>query len=40
MAENEGIRRYYEREGFVHCEETTGYGIPLSLYEMPVGVKE
>jgi hypothetical protein len=36
MAENEGIRRYYEAEGFVLTDETIGYGIPLSLYEMRI----
>jgi GNAT superfamily N-acetyltransferase len=39
ISENEGIRRYYEAEGFVHSAETMGYGIPLSLYEMRIDLK-
>jgi GNAT superfamily N-acetyltransferase len=37
LADNPGIRRYYERAGFTHCGETTDEGTRLSLYEMRVG---
>lgn len=37
LADNLGIRRYYERAGFTHCGETVDDGIRLSLYQMRVG---
>jgi len=37
LAENRGIRRYYERFGFAAVDETVIDGTRYSLYEVPVG---
>jgi Acetyltransferase (GNAT) family len=37
LAENPGIRRYYERFGFTAVDETVLDGTRYSLYEVPVG---
>jgi ribosomal protein S18 acetylase RimI-like enzyme len=36
LAENPGIRRYYERFGFTAVDETVLDGTRYSLYEVPV----
>jgi GNAT superfamily N-acetyltransferase len=36
LAENPGIRRYYERAGFVHRGDTVVNDMPFSLYELAV----
>lgn len=36
LAENQGIRRYYERCGFTAVDQTVIDGIPFSLYELAV----
>lgn len=36
LAENPGIRRYYERFGFAAVDETVIDGVRFSLYEMRV----
>jgi ribosomal protein S18 acetylase RimI-like enzyme len=38
LAENPGIRRYYERFGFVAVDEKVIDGIRYSLYEVPISL--